>query len=230
MIPSLRVTEAPIRSGVRDEGRVVAELGAEAFVRQFDTITGRAREANLAGVAVRADGHDLNGLARRLRRGDHRLRRKVEGDAENVGILHVEAAVVVQVIGLPAQGAANHLLAQQLGAEGANAENVRDGVGIPALGQHGNGDDATDRSAKPTGLAYGVHDLAQQVVVREVLGLPAVARAGDDLTAEALDLAGGQVPEVLVQTLPGFELFAVDEQRARAAERRAVLMVVAEQR
>jgi hypothetical protein len=36
------------------------------------------------------DSPDLHGLARRLRRGDDRLDREVEWDAEDVGILAVE--------------------------------------------------------------------------------------------------------------------------------------------
>ena len=66
---------------------------------------------------------------------------EVEGNAEHVGVLCVEPPLFVQLVGLAAQGAADDLLAQQLGAEGAHAENVGDGVGVPALGEHGDGDD-----------------------------------------------------------------------------------------
>ena len=42
-----------------------------------------------------------------------------------------------------------------------------------------------------------------------------VAGALDDLAAEALDLVGGHVAEVVVERVAGFELLAVDQQRVR---------------
>ena len=84
--------------------------------------------------------------------------------------------VFVQVVGLAAQRAADDLLAEQLGAEGAHAQDVGDGVGVPAFGEHGDRDDAADRVAEPAVLADGVHDLAQQVLIGEVLGLAARRR------------------------------------------------------
>ena len=71
--------------------------------------------------------------------GDHGTGREVERDAEHVGVLDVEEVVLVQVVGLPAQRPADDLLAQELGAEGAHAQHVGDGAGIPALGQHRDG-------------------------------------------------------------------------------------------
>ncbi len=56
-----------------------------------------------------------------------------------------------------------------------------------------------------------------------------VAGALDDLAAEALDLVGGHVAEVVVERLAGFELLAVDQQGARPGERVAVFVEVAEQ-
>src|SRR5207253_661220 len=107
-------------------------------------------------------GFHLNRLARRLWRGDDRLCREVEGDAEDVGIFHVEQSFIrpffVQLIRLTAQRTTNNLLTQKLSAEGANAEDVSDGVGIPALSEHRDGYDASNRAPKLAGLADGVHD------------------------------------------------------------------------
>ena len=65
-------------------------------------------------------------------------------------------------------------------------------------------------------LADRVHDLAQQVLVGDVLAGAAVAGALDDLAPEALDLVGGHVAEVVVERIAGFELLAVDQQRVGA--------------
>ncbi len=125
----------------------------------------------------------------------------------------------VQLVGLAAQRATDDLLAQKLGAEGANAENVGDGVGIPAFGEHRDRDDAADGAAKLAGLADGVHDLAEQFLVGDVVAGTGVAGALHDLAAKALDLVGGHAAEVVVERVAGFELLAVDEQRVRARER-----------
>ena len=81
--------------------------------------------------------------------------------------------VVVDRVAHPPQAAADDLLAEELGAEGAHAEDVGDGVGVPALGQHRDADDAADVLAEPARLADGVHHLAQQVLVGEVVGVAA---------------------------------------------------------
>ena len=77
-------------------------------------------------------------LARRGRLHDYRLCGEIERYAEHVGVLHVEQAFVVQVVGLATQGAANHLLAEELRPEGPDAEDVGHGVGVPTLGKHRN--------------------------------------------------------------------------------------------
>ena len=84
--------------------------------------------------------------------------------------------VLVQIVGLAAQRAADDLLAKKLRAEGADAEDVGDGVGVPPLGEHRDRDDAADRLAELARLADGVHHLAQQVLVGDVLGLLAGRR------------------------------------------------------
>ncbi len=99
------------------------------------------------------------------------------------------------------------------------------------FGEHRDGDDAADRTAKLAGLADGVHDLAEQFLVGDVVAGTGVAGALDDLAAEAFDLVGRHAAEVVVERIAGFELLAVDEQRVRARERVAGGFVeIAEQR
>ena len=135
----------------------------------------------------------------------------------------------MEVVRLAAQGAANHLLAQQLGAEGPHAQHVGDGIRVPAFGEHGNRYDAANGVAKPAFLADGVHDLPKQMLVGNVLGLASVAGTFDDLAAEAVDLVGSHGAEIAVQGIARFELLAVDQQSAGSAQRVAVLVEVAEQ-
>ena len=66
------------------------------------------------------------------------------------------------VVAEAAERAADDLLAEERGAEGAQAEDVGDGVGVPALGQHADRDDAADLLAEPALAADGVHHLAQE--------------------------------------------------------------------
>ena len=115
------------------QDRVVVEVGGQPFLGQLDAVAFDAREADFQCVALGAHGLDLDGLARRLRRRDDRLGGEVEGNAEDVGIFDIEQALLVQLVGLAAQRAADDLLAEKLGAEGADAEDVGDGVGVPAL-------------------------------------------------------------------------------------------------
>ena len=111
---------------------------------------------------------------------------------------------------------AHDLLAEKLGAESAHAEDVGDGVGIPALGEHGDGDDALDVLAQLAGLADGVHHLAEEVFVGE----SSASRPGKRCAVfvlELLDLAGGDLLEFGAHGLAGLELLAVDQDRVRAA-------------
>ena len=161
--------------------------------------------------------------------GYHRLGGEVERDAEHVRILDVEQVLVVQVVGLAAQGAAHHLLAEQLGAEGAHAEDVRNGARVPALGKHRHRHHAAGGAPEPARYPDGVHYLAQQVMVGQALRLAAVAGARDDFLAEARDFIASGGAEVLAERLAGVELLAVDQQRVRPGERVAVVVEVAEQ-
>ena len=131
-------------------------------------------------------------------------------------------ALVVGGVAHAAQGAADDLLAEQLRAEGPHAEDVGDGVGVPALGEHRDADDALDVLAELAGLADGVHDLAEQVFVGEALGV-AAGEAGAVFGLEFLDLAGGDLLEVVAHRLAGFELLAVDQDRVRPVAPGAVL-------
>ena len=154
----------------------------------------------------------------------------MEGDAQHVGVFDAEQAVLVQLVGLAAQGAAHHLFAQELGAEGAHAQNVGDGVGVPAFGEHGNGHHAADGTAQGALLADGVHHFAQQVLVGDFLAAGQVAGAFHTLAAEALDLVRRHGTELGVQGFAGFQPLAVDQQGVGAGERLALFVEVAEQR
>src|SRR5207244_12311100 len=58
-----------------------------------------------------------------------------QGRAEDLGGFRIEAAVVVERVAHAPQAAADDLLAQKLRAEGADAENMRYRVGVPAFGE-----------------------------------------------------------------------------------------------
>ena len=223
MMPEIASDRRADEVGAEFKDGVVVEVGCQPLLRQLDAIALDAGKADFERVALGADGLDLNRLARRLRRGDDRLRREVEGNAEDVGVFHVEQSLVrsffVQLVGLAAQRATNNLLAQKLGAEGANAENVGDGIGIPAFGEHRDGDDAADRTAKLAGLADSVHDLAEQFLVGDVFAGTGVAGALDDFAAKAFNLVGSHATKVVVERIARFELLAIDEQRVRARQR-----------
>ena len=93
-MPELRVIEGPDEIGAEHQDGIVVEVGGQPFFRQLDAIAFDARETDLERVALGADGLDLDRLARRLRRRDDRLRGEVEGNAEHVGVLHVEETLL----------------------------------------------------------------------------------------------------------------------------------------
>src|SRR5690349_5764908 len=156
---------------------------------------------------------DTNRLARSNRRRDDRLVREIERNAENVGIFDIEQLRLVEIVGLAPKTTTDDLLTKELRAEGAHTENMRDGVGVPTLGQHRNRDDAADRFAELPRLADRVHDFAQQLLVGDVLTGPDVARARDDLAAEPFNLVPRHITKIFVERLPRFELLTVDQQR-----------------
>src|SRR5581483_12328326 len=97
---------------------------------------------------------------RRLGRGDDGLGCEIEGDAKDVGVFDGEEAVLVEVVGLAAEAAADDLFAEQLSAEGPDAQDVCDGVGVPALREHGDRNYAAYGLPELALLADGVHDFA----------------------------------------------------------------------
>ena len=74
---------------------VVIEFGSQPFFGQFDTIAFDAREADFERIALGPHSFDLDGLARRLWRSNHRLGGEVEGDPQRVGIFHIEETVFI---------------------------------------------------------------------------------------------------------------------------------------
>jgi hypothetical protein len=92
--------------------------------------------------------------------------------AHDVGIFHIEhpvarrQRVVDRLVGIAPQAPAHDLLAQQLGAEGADAEDVGDGVGVPAFGQHGDGDDTTHLAAEPILAGYQPIDMSAEALIK----------------------------------------------------------------
>ena len=100
------------------------------------------------------------------------------------------------VVADAAERPTDDLLAQELRPEGADAEDVGDGVGVPALGQHRDRDDAADVLAEPARLADRVHDLAQEVLVGELVGAAAreagaYSRLNSSISAAAAFLNAG---------------------------------------
>ena len=89
--------------------------------------------------------------------------------------------------------------------------------------------ETTHRAAQLSLLADRVHDLPQQILVGEIFRPARIAGPLDDLAPKTLDLVSRDLPELLVQRLPRFELLAVDEQRVRAGKGLAGGVEVAEQ-
>src|SRR3954464_7295988 len=98
------------------------------------------------------------------------------------------------------------LLAQKLRTEGADAQDVGDGIGVPSLRQHRDGDDAPDLLAEPAGSAHRVHHLTQELALaRLALGAGSTCTPLQ-LALELLDLRAGCVAEIPVQRVAGFDL------------------------
>ena len=101
--------------------------------------------------------------------------------------------VLVEFVRLAAQRPPDDLLAEKLCAKGADAENVRNRIRVPAFGEHGDRHDAADLLAESAFLADGVHDLAEKVLVGEVLRLLLVTGALHNLAAEPFDFVPGML-------------------------------------
>ena len=120
---------------------------------------------------------------------------------------------------MAAKRASDDLFAEELGAKSADAENMGDGVRIPAFRQHGHGDDTADGAAELAVLAHGVHDLTQQLLIADVVRRTGIPGALDDLAAETCNLIGGHAPKLVVESVAGFQLLTVDQQCVRTSER-----------
>jgi hypothetical protein len=108
---------------------------------------------------------------------------------------------------------------------------VGDGVRVPAFREHRDRDHAADRAAKLAGLAYGVHDLAEQFLVRDILARTNVARGLHHFASEPIDFIGGHAAKIVVERIAGFELLAIDQQRVGTRQRIAGCLVeIAKQR
>ena len=139
------------------------------------------------------------------------------GATVDLGVLGIEMSLLVHRVAHAPEPAADDLLAQELGAERPDAEDVRDVIGVPTLGEHRNADHAADVSAELALLANCVHYLAQQVLVGEFVGVSAgVALAV--LGLELGDLKTGRLLEVIPERLAGFELSRVDQDAERPGD------------
>lgn len=100
----------------------IVKIRAEELGGKFLPVTGQPRELEGAAVTFglhRRHGDRIHGL--RLR-GRLRLRGEVERNPQDVGIFDREPPFGIRFVGLSAQRPADHLLAKQLGAEGAHAQ------------------------------------------------------------------------------------------------------------
>ena len=205
--------------GAEFENRIGGEGGREALLGQFDAVAFDARELDFKAVSLRAHGLDLNRLTRRLRGSDNGFGREVERNAEDVCIFNVEEVFFIEVVGLAAKRASDDLFAEELGAKSADAEDVGDGVRIPAFRQHGHRDDTADGAAELAVLAHGVHDLTQQLLVADVVRCTGIPGALNDLAAETGNLIGGHATKLIVEGVASFQLLTVNQQCVRTRER-----------
>ena len=170
-------------------------------------------------------------LARLGRRRDHRLGGEVERDAEHVGIFDVEQAFLVR--GRRTAGAAPRPTTCSHRSCVPKARTPRMWVTVLASQPSVSIDtDTTQRICSPSWpVLPTVFMTSRSSVLRRRSSSPACGVAGalDDLAAEPLDLVRRHLAEVLVERLAGFELRAVDQDRVRAGEPVAVIVVVAEQ-
>ena len=146
----MRPTDHGLRGDVfriQSQPGLFGKLLEQLRIADLQPVTRQPREGDLGFCSL---GQGVDGARRPhdavlvFADGGHELER----DAVHVGVLGGEEAVLVWLVGAAAQAAADDLLAEQLGAERADAEDVGDGVGVPALGEHGDGDDAADRLAE----------------------------------------------------------------------------------
>jgi hypothetical protein len=137
----------------------------------------------------------------------------------------------VQIVRLAAQGTADDLLTQELRAEGTDSQNVGDRIGIPSLGDHRDGYDATNGAAELPGLTDRVHDLAEKLLICDFVAGTGIAGPLYNFTAEVFNFVGSHAAKIFIERIARFELLAVDENRIRAGERiSGDLVKIAEER
>ena len=100
------------------------------------------------------------------------MRQEGEGNAKDVDVLRLKefdllpghrVGLFFRVVGGAPQAAPNHLFTQQLAGKGAQTHDVGDGLGVPALREHPDGNHVLDALAGLADLAYRVHLQAQQL-------------------------------------------------------------------
>ena len=139
--------------------------------------------------------------------------------ARVVGKLFARSFIIrAQPITAAAQGSPGDLLAQKLQAEFSQADDVRDGVCIPAFRKHGDGDDAAHMLTERTALADSVNDFAENFRVRNILSR-ACAPDARILAFEEFDFRSKDFAEVLVHLSGIFQRIAVYEQSRRLGTR-----------
>ncbi|OQC52731.1 MAG: hypothetical protein BWX55_01553 [Deltaproteobacteria bacterium ADurb.Bin022] len=106
---------------------------------------------------------------------------------------------------------------------------MRNGVGVPALGQHGNRNNAADRIAQAVFFADRIHDFPKQVLVGQILRLAAVASALNNFTAIAFNFFFGHCSKIVIQCFTRFQLLAVNQERSWPGQRVAVFIVIGKQ-
>ena len=200
---------------VRASFASAGELGGEPLAWQLVAISQQAGPCDLAGDPVSEGMNAGRGRAGLGRLRGSRARQERERHPVDVGVLGLEFRLVVGGVAHPPKGAADDLLAEQLRAEGPDAENVGHGAGVPSLGQHRDAHDATDLLAELAGLADGVHHFAEQVFVGQILGV-AAREPGAVLGLELVDLQGGDLLELGAHRIARFQLLAVDQDRERS--------------
>jgi hypothetical protein len=228
-IPSSRTLAGTDLLGIQCQRGILGEIGNNAFVRQFHAIALDAREHDLKSRTLLESLH-AHGRFRSLRWRYNRFGGEIKGNAEYVGILNIEQTFLIQVIGLPAQPSPNHLFAEKLGTESAHAENVRYGVSVPPFRQHRDRHHAADVFAEPPFPADGVHHLAQQIRIGDILrGLLAGAGALNHFPLELLNFRACDLAEIRVKRLARLELLAIDQERIGPCQPVPVLVIVPEQ-
>ena len=131
----------------------------------------------------------------------------------------------IDLVGNAAQAATDDLLAKKLRPEGAHAQDVRHGVGVPALGQHRHRDDAADIGAKLAGLPDRVHHFAKNVGVGKLVDVARIA-AQSKFLLERFNLGTRNAAEILGERLARVELLAVDQSVRRRDSQRPVVVDV----